>query len=189
MKRNLILASASLRRQELLQLCHVPFTIEVSQIQEVIDPTLPLEQAIEQVAYQKAADVFQRNPEALVLGSDTIVVIDDQILGKPKDKEDARRMMNLLSGRTHQVITGVCLLSQEERRLFHQVAEVTFVKMSQEEIEHYISLDEPYDKAGGYALQGEAAIYISSIKGDYYSIVGLPVQLVYQHLKEINENE
>ena len=185
MKRNLILASASPRRQELLKLCKVPFTVEVSKANEVIDRTLPLEEAIALVAKQKAEEVYQRNEECLILGSDTIVAIGNEILGKPKDKEDARRMMQLLSGKTHQVITGVCLMCKEETRVFASVADVTFSEMTTEEIEDYISKDEPYDKAGAYALQGEAAIYISGIQGDYYTIVGLPVHLVYKHLQEM----
>ena len=94
-------------------------------------------------------------------------------------------MMQLLSGKTHQVITGVCLMCKEETRMFASVADVTFSEMTAEEIEDYISKDEPYDKAGAYALQGEAAIYISCIQGDYYTIVGLPVHLVYKHLQEM----
>ncbi|MBQ9841181.1 MAG: septum formation protein Maf [Erysipelotrichaceae bacterium] len=185
MKRNLILASASPRRQELLKLCKVPFTVEVSKANEVIDRSLPLTEAIALVAKQKAEEVFSRNLESLVLGSDTIVAIGNEILGKPKDKEDARRMMHLLSGKTHQVITGVCLMCKEETRMFASVADVTFSEMSEAEIEDYISKEEPYDKAGAYALQGEAAIYISGITGDYYTIVGLPVHLVYKHLQEL----
>ena len=185
MKRNLILASASPRRQELLKLCKVPFTVEVSKADEVIPQDVPLTEAIAEVAKQKASEVFSRHEESLVLGSDTIVAIGNEILGKPKDKEDARRMMHLLSGKTHQVITGVCLMCKEETRMFSSVADVTFAKMSEEEIEDYISKEEPYDKAGAYALQGEAAIYISGIQGDYYTIVGLPVHLVYQHLQDM----
>ena len=185
MKRKLILASASLRRQELLRLCNIPFEIKVSNSQEIIDTTLPLGMAIEDVAAQKAKDVFSNNPEALVLGADTIVTVDNEILGKPKDIEDARRMISLLSAKTHKVITGVCFMSKEETRVFHTSTEVTFKEMSTKEIERYVATDEPYDKAGAYALQGQASLYITGIKGDYYTVIGLPVNRVYEYLLEL----
>ena len=185
MKRKLILASASLRRQELLLLCNIPFEIQVSNTNEVIDTSLPLGIAIEDVATQKGRDIFSRNPEALVLGADTIVTVDNEILGKPKDADDARRMIKLLSGKTHKVITGVCFMSKEETRVFHTSTEVTFKEMSSKEIEQYIATDEPYDKAGAYALQGRASLYITGIKGDYYTVIGLPVNRVYEYLLEL----
>jgi len=185
MKRKLILASASLRRQELLRLCNIPFEIEVSNSQEIIDTSLPLGIAIEDVATQKAKDVFSSNPEALVLGADTIVTVDNEILGKPKDIDDARRMISLLSAKTHKVITGVCFMSKEETRVFHTSTEVTFKEMSAKEIERYVATDEPYDKAGAYALQGQASLYITGIKGDYYTVIGLPVNRVYEYLLEL----
>ena len=182
MKRKLILASASPRRKELLKLCNIPFDVKVADIEEVLDQTLPLGMAIEEIASQKANAVFEYNKEALVLGADTIVAIDNEVLGKPKDKDDARRMIKLLSGKTHKVITGVCFKSLDEEHVFHTVSDVSFKEMNDKEIESYISTDEPYDKAGAYALQGVASIYINSIKGDYYTIVGLPINSVYEYL-------
>ena len=182
MKRRLILASASPRRQELLKLCNVPFDVKVAEIEEVLDDTLPLGMAIEEIASQKANAIFKHNKDALVLGADTIVAIGSEVLGKPKDKEDARRMIKLLSGKNHKVITGVCFKSLEEEYVFHTVADVSFKEISDKEIENYISTDEPYDKAGAYALQGLAALYINGIKGDYYTIVGLPINSVYEYL-------
>ena len=182
MKRKLILASASPRRKELLKLCNIPFDVKVADIEEVLDQTLPLGMAIEEIASQKANAVFEYNKEALVLGADTIVAIDNEVLGKPKDKDDARRMIKLLSEKTHKVITGVCFKSLDEEHVFHTVSDVSFKEMNDKEIESYISTDEPYDKAGAYALQGVASIYINSIKGDYYTIVGLPINSVYEYL-------
>jgi septum formation protein len=187
MKRNLILASASPRRQELLKLCKVPFTVEVSKANEVIDRSLPLTDAIALVAKQKAEEVFSRNAEALVLGSDTIVAIGNEILGKPKDKEDARRMMHLLSGKTHQVITGVSILTSTKEIRFSQTSDVLFYELSQEEIDDYILSNEWNGKAGGYAIQGYACRFIKEIKGDYSNIVGLPIAMVYQALKTLNK--
>ena len=181
--RSLVLASKSPRRKELLGLCNIPFTIDPSQSEEVLDTSLPLPEGIAKLAYEKANEVFVRHPESLVLGSDTIVTIDGKVLGKPKDKEDCRHMMQLLSGRTHQVITGVCFISKEEIYQYAEIADVTFETMTEEEIEEYVSSQEPYDKAGGYALQGQAAIYSKEIKCDPYTIIGLPVHSVYAFLK------
>lgn len=180
--RPLILASGSPRRQELLKLCGIPFVVEPSKAEEYLNRSVSLEEAIEQIARAKAEAVFALHPEALVLGADTIVTVDQEVLGKPKDREDAKRMLNLLQGRTHRVITGVCLRCEEETVCFHETAEVTFAAMSQFEVEQYVNSEEPYDKAGAYALQGQAAVFIRSINGDYYSIVGLPVHRVYEQL-------
>ena len=152
MEYQIILASGSPRRKELLELIGVEFKIITSNKEEIITSTNP-EEVVKELSIMKAEDVAAgvKGP-AVILGADTVVVHGGRILGKPKDKEDARRMMHLLSGKTHQVITGVCLMCKEETRMFASVADVTFSEMSEAEIEDYISKEEPYDKAGAYAL-------------------------------------
>ena len=150
-------------------------------------------QCVERLAREKALSVWTRRPHDIVLGADTIVVIDGSILNKPIDLEDAARMLSLLSGRTHQVITGVCLVSpvvcstQDENPQISVASETTLVTMtalSDEEIGEYISTGEPMDKAGAYAIQGRASRWIPRIEGDYTNVVGLPVALVYRLLRK-----
>ena len=188
----LVLASASPRRRELLQNAGIPFIIQASKIAE-----LPLEgeapqACAERLAREKALDVFRQRPQDFVLGADTIVIVDGQILGKPRDAADAACMLRLLSGRTHQVTTGVCLIAPDRkgRSSFEETrSETTLVTMSElndDDIESYIATGEPLDKAGAYAIQGIASRWISRIEGDYFNVVGLPVSLVYQMLRENN---
>jgi len=190
----LVLASASPRRQELLRNTGIPFTVYPANI-----PELPLAEespraCAERLAREKARAVLRQQPGKLVLGADTIVVVDDEILGKPRDEADAMRMLRLLSGRTHQVITGVCLvgaLRTENQKLeagFEDTrSESTLVSMatlSAEDIHSYIASGEPMDKAGAYAIQGTASRWIPRIEGDYFNVVGLPVALVQRMLQE-----
>ncbi len=186
--RKLILASQSPRRKELLEKCGYPFEVIVADIDETIDANIPLKKAIQQLAYQKAKKVFDEHPDAIVIGSDTIVSIDQKILGKPKDEKEAYDTLKLLSNRTHQVITGLSILSKEKNYSHVSVNQVTFYDLSDEEINKYISTNEPMDKAGSYAIQGIASRYIKSIEGDYYAIVGLPVSVVYHILKELDKD-
>ena len=183
MLKPLILASSSPRRQELLEKTGIPFTIDPADIDETIDLSHPIEEEIQRLAFRKAEAVFARHPEAIILGSDTVVYCQGKVLGKPKDAEDARRMLGMLSGHRHEVITGLCLLSDRRRYNTVSTAYVTFDVMSEEEIENYIASGEPFGKAGSYAIQGKASCFITGIEGDYYSIVGLPVHLVYEELK------
>ncbi len=157
MKRELILASQSPRRRELLERCHVAFRVEVADIDEALNPDIPLEAAMEELAWRKAHTVFERHPEAVVIGADTIVVLERQILGKPKDVEEAKAMLSRLSGKTHQVMTGVCLLSADQRVCFSDVSDVEFYPLTAEEIDAYVATGEPLDKAGAYGIQGELA--------------------------------
>lgn len=184
MKR-LVLASGSPRRKELMSLLNTPFEIIVSAIEEVVDPTLPPETIVESLAKQKALAVFQNNPDAIVIGADTIVVCNQEILGKPKDAQDGKRMMEMLKNNTHQVMTGIAIVCQDQITCFHETAKVYFDEIPQNELGEYLQTNEPYDKAGGYAIQGWAAKYIRRIEGDYYSIVGLPVHTLYQYLKQM----
>jgi len=190
----LVLASASPRRQKLLRSAGIPFTVEPANIDET-----PLEGegarvCAERLAREKALAVWRTRPQDFVLGADTIVVVDEAILGKPVDPADAVRMLRLLSGRVHRVITGVCLVRSGDSRDLLNVAEfartasettlVTMNVLSEDEIREYVTSGEPEDKAGAYAIQGMASRWIPRIEGDYSNVVGLPVALVYRMLRE-----
>jgi septum formation protein len=182
----LILASASPRRQELLRNAAIPFAVQPANIDETPLPgELPRDYA-ERLAREKATTISRERPEDYVLGADTIVVIDETILGKPRDASDAARMLRLLSGRTHEVITGVCLAGPIDGDIEQASAttRVTMRKISDDEIRDYIATGEPMDKAGAYAIQGIASRWIPRIEGDYSNVVGLPVALVYGMLKK-----
>lgn len=184
--KQLILASQSPRRKELLEKCGIPFLVEAADIDETLNPELPLEDAIQELSYRKAAAVLAHHPDAVVLGSDTIVVVDRTVLGKPENRREAEWMLRKLSGNTHQVITGICLLSSRREYRNVSVSDVTFMPLSEEEIRFYLESGEADDKAGAYGIQGLAGNYITSIRGDYYAIMGLPVSMVYAELKNIN---
>jgi septum formation protein len=191
----LVLASASPRRQELLRNAGIPFVAQPTDIPEVpLAGEAPCTFA-ERMAREKALAVSRLRPGDFILGADTIVVVDAHILGKPRDRADAARMLHLLSGRTHQVITGVCLvtpqLRTENRKLTTALenirSETTLVTMdalSDDDIRSYILSGEPMDKAGAYAIQGMASRWVSRIAGDYFNVVGLPVSLVYRMMQE-----
>ena len=193
----LILASASPRRQELLRNARILFKAHPAEIPEVLqDGELPDEFA-RRLACEKAQAVFDAlHPAAgtFVLGADTIVVVDGEVLGKPAGENDASRMLRLLSGRRHEVTTGVCLIGVESeepdgtRKIFADVGSETtgvcFGQLAEEEILDYIATGEPMDKAGAYAVQGVASRWISRIEGDYFNVVGLPVALVCRMLRD-----
>jgi nucleoside triphosphate pyrophosphatase len=191
----LVLASASPRRQDLLRNAGIPFIVQAADIPEVPQEGEAPRAFAERLAREKALAVFRQRPDDFVLGADTIVIVEGEILGKPRDAADAARMLRLLSGRTHEVVTGVCLagprLRTENRELvtgFEDVrAETTRVTMealSDDDIRSYIATGEPKDKAGAYAIQGRASRWISRIEGDYFNVVGLPVALVWQMLRD-----
>lgn len=189
----LVLASASPRRQELLRNAGIPFTVYPTNI-----PELPLagekpRDCAERLAREKALAATRQQPGKPVLGADTIVVVEGEMLGKPRDEEDAMRMLRLLSGRTHQVTTGVCLaglrtgnqkLGTEFEDTRSETTQVSMSRLNDEDIHSYIATGEPMDKAGAYAIQGNASRWIPRIEGDYFNVVGLPVALVYSMLKE-----
>jgi septum formation protein len=181
----LILASASPRRQELLHSAGIPFTVQPADIDETpLSGEAPRDCA-ERLAREKALAVFRIRPQDCVLGADTIVVIDDMILGKPRDVGDAGRMLRMLSGRAHSVITGACVLSPvAPESTASETTLVTMCELSEDEISDYVATGEPMDKAGAYAIQGLASRWIPRIEGDYSNVVGLPVALVYRMLRE-----
>ena len=172
---DIVLASASPRRRELLKMITEDFIAVSTDADETLPEDITVKKAAEYLAEVKAACAAKDHPEALVIGCDTTVVFDDVILGKPKDKNQCRDFMDMLSGRTHSVITGCCLIHRDNTITFSVETEVTFRKLTASEIEEYISTDEPYDKAGGYGIQGKGALLIEKINGDYFNVVGLPV--------------
>ncbi len=203
----LVLASASPRRQELLRNTGISFTVQPADIEETPIVGEPPRQCAQRLAREKALAVWRIRPKDPVLGADTIVVVGETILGKPADADDAVRMLRLLSGRVHRVITGICLVQavaseavshaqslrtsyeilRTENRELRTASETTLVTMTQlsdDEIREYVATGEPMDKAGAYAIQGMASRWIPRIEGDYSNVVGLPVALVYRMLRE-----
>jgi len=189
MKYPIILASGSPRRKELLELIGAEFTIITSNKEEVITGTDPAE-VVKELSKMKAEDVAEGvKGQAVILGADTVVAYNGQILGKPKDKADAIRMITSFAGDDHYVYTGVCIIRKEadgsqKTISFAEGTRVTVYPMTAQEIEAYVNSGEPMDKAGAYAIQGLFAPYIKGIEGDYYNIVGFPIAGIYQRLKE-----
>jgi septum formation protein len=182
----LILASASPRRQELLRNAGIAFSVQAANINETPLAGESPRGCAERLAGEKALAVFQSRPQQWVLGADTIVVVGDAMLGKPRDADDAVRMLRMLSGRTHEVITGVCVVGPvaSKSNVASETTLVTMCEVSDEEIREYVATGEPMDKAGAYAIQGMASRWIPRIEGDYSNVVGLPVALVYAMLRE-----
>ncbi|MBO5165502.1 MAG: septum formation protein Maf [Lachnospiraceae bacterium] len=203
-----ILASASPRRKELLKQIGIEFEVCVSTCEEKITKTIPAEVVCE-LSAQKALDVWQKvkvdskvavsdatgqqnvadKQSPIVIGADTVVAYDGKILGKPADKEDAVRMLSMLSGNTHEVYTGVTFCyaesGTEKVHTFYERTAVTFYPMSWEEIVNYVASGDPMDKAGAYGIQGSFAAYVKGIEGDYNNVVGLPIGRLYQEIKEL----
>ncbi len=183
----LVLASKSPRRSEILKNAGIDFTVRVADADETIpDGTMP-QDAVVFLAARKALAV-DRTADEVVLGADTIVVLDGKILGKPKDRADAYNMIKGLSGRVHSVFTGVCAVGNGMSVSFAEETKVEFYPLSEEEINDYIDTDEPYDKAGAYGIQGIASKFIRGIEGDYFNVVGLPVSNVYKKIIKNQQN-
>lgn len=180
----LILASQSPRRKELLGLFHIPFTVRVADIDEAMDPSKPPFDEVARVSRLKALAVDAEKDD-VVIAADTIVVCDGKTLGKPRDEADAKRMLTLLSGRDHQVMTGVTVLYGGKEAVFTEVTDIHFRPLSQKEIEAYVATGEPMDKAGSYGIQGGAALFAEKMVGDYYNVMGLPVCRLWQALTEL----
>lgn len=180
----LILASNSPRRTEILRLAHIKHQVIPSTCLEIVPDGLSLFEVVENLSYQKASDVAKDYPNDVILGADTIVAIDGQILGKPHHEQEAIQMLQSLSGKTHQVVTGITIIYQGKVKTFHEVTKVAVIPLTMSQILDYIQKENVYDKAGSYAIQGSFCTYISKIEGDYYNVVGLPICRVYQELKE-----
>lgn len=189
----LVLASTSPRRQELLRAAGIPFVVDPPHIPEFRLDGEPSEDYARRLAAEKARNVFRRRSSDVVLGADTIVLVEHELLGKPREAQDAAYMLRLLSGRSHQVMTAVCLVGPgrehekfvtgwEDLRV--ETTQVTMTTISEDEIRDYVASGEPLDKAGAYAIQGRASRWVTRVEGCYFNVVGLPVPLVYRMLKE-----
>ena len=180
--KHIILASASPRRKEILELADLKFDVMPSDAQEITTKTAPNEVVME-LASIKAKDIYKKSEkQSMVLGADTVVAYQGQILGKPADEADAKRMLTMLSGQTHEVYTGVCVIEDRKTKTFYEETKVTFYEISDEQIDRYIKTGEPMDKAGSYGIQGKAAVFIKGIEGDYYNVVGFPIARFLQEI-------
>lgn len=185
---NIILASQSPRRRQLMELITPRFAVEVPQADESLEPGIHPAQGVQDLALRKARAVARLQPNGrdwCVIGSDTLVAVDRRILGKPRDNAQCREMLKGLSGRSHTVYTAVALVTPAEERVFGQQAQVEFFPLTPEEIAAYAATDEPYDKAGAYGIQGRGALLVRGIVGDYYTVMGLPVARLYRELCQL----
>ena len=184
-----VLASKSPRRKEILENLGMKFDIVVADADESCDISDPRERvsalaAVKGRAVKELIGARGESADTLIIACDTLVYAEGEFLGKPKDKDDARRMMGLLSGKAHSVVSGLYLSLGDKEFMGAEETKVIFDEMTEQEIESYISSDEPYDKAGGYAVQGLASLYVKGLEGDYFNVVGLPVNLLYNTLKK-----
>ncbi len=180
---SLILASSSPRRQELLQLLQIPFQSISANVNEDFPEQMKAPEVVKELASRKAAAVAKEHPDSWVIGSDTIVVLDGKILGKPLNRDDAKETLSQLSGQTHEVYTGVSIMYGRNHSVFLEKTNVTFWELSESEIERYLDTGEPFDKAGSYGIQGYGALFVKQMEGDYFSVVGLPVSRLARELK------
>lgn len=179
----IVLASASPRRSEILKNAGFDFTVRVSNADETLPEGISPENAVKLLAEIKASAV-ERNKGEIIIGADTVVCLDDKILGKPKNYDEAFEMLKSLSGRSHFVYTGVCGITDSDKICFAEKTEVTFSEMTDKEISGYIETGDCFDKAGGYGIQGYASRFITGIKGDYFNVVGLPIGRIYKKILE-----
>lgn len=184
-ERKLILASASPSRRMLLEQAGLDFEVVVSGVDETVPPDYTPAQTVEALARRKGEAVQALRPEAPIIAADSVVSIDGLILGKPKDDEAAKATLRRLSGRTHQLVTGVCLLAEGKRDVFHHVTQVTFYPLTEEEIAEYVALGESRGRAGAYGIEGIGVVLVQSIQGDYPNIVGLPVAETIRRLHKL----
>ena len=182
--KKIILASKSPRRKELLTLIGLEIEVDASETLETFREDLPINQAVELIAKEKAIEVASKHINDIIISADTVVILDQMILGKPKDKEDTIHMLGLLRGRIHQVLTSVCILADGKEELFSSITEVEMMDYSNAVIQAYVDTGEPLDKAGGYGIQGKGAILVKAIHGDYYTVMGLPLAEVFSRLEK-----
>ena len=182
----IILASSSPRRKELLEKHQIDFRIEYKEIEEILDQSLSLSKRLEKLAYQKAEPIAKKYPNDIVIGADTMVVLDDEMLGKPKDKDDAKRMLKNMSAKRQVVYSAVAIFEGEQVTTFCDQCGVIFKPLSEQEIEEYLLEDEWIGKAGGYAIQGIAGKFVDHIDGDIETVIGLPVRMIKEYLNTRN---
>ena len=182
--KKVILASASPRRKTLIKYLFNDYEVVPSSINEDNYKMLSPFEMPEFLASQKSRDIARAYPDAIVIGCDTSVVLGERILGKPKDELQAKNMLSLLSNKTHKVITGVCIICGDKSMSFSVSTDVTFYELDNEEIDEYVQSGEPYDKAGGYGIQGLGSVFVKEISGDFYNVVGLPVSRLYREMIE-----
>ncbi len=180
-----VLASQSPRRKELLAVIFKKFDVVPAKGEEIIDKNVSVYLVPQNLAYNKCREVSQIHSDSLVIGCDTAVIFDNEIMGKPKDKEDACRMLKLLSGNTHQVISGTAIYYKGQYYSFSCTTDVTFRKLSDGDIYDYIHTGEPFEKAGAYGIQGKGSLLVEKINGDYFNVVGLPVSELAKRIKDI----
>lgn len=181
----LILASKSPRRKELLSLITTDFEIIPAVGEENADPALSPDMFVQELARQKALEIAENHPDDIIIGSDTVVAINGEILGKPKDEKDAFRMLKMLSGTSHSVFTGVAVIKDGKTHSFTEETKVRFFPLDDYEIERYIATGEPFDKAGAYGIQDIGALLVEGIDGDYYNVMGLPVGRLFRLMGEL----
>ncbi|TCS96504.1 septum formation protein [Hazenella coriacea] len=189
-KLEIVLASGSPRRQEMLTQLGVPFRVQVSQVDENVEEELTPDLLVEQLANRKAVAVANQCENALVIGADTIVVLDGKVLGKPKDEQEAMDMLQQLQGKKHQVFTGISVIHINEgfmqnQQVAHRMTEVTMRPLSQDKIRRYVETGDPLDKAGAYGIQGKGAVLIEKISGCYFNVVGMSLSLLDEMLEQI----
>ncbi len=182
---HLVLASGSPRRKELLRNVKLSFNVSVSNIDETIDETLTPEEKVMAIALKKAKAIVNQFPDSYILAADTAVVFQNQFLGKPKSEQESIHVLKTLSNQTHEVVTGVAILFKDTQKLFFERTEVTFWDLTDEEIQAYVASGEPKDKAGSYGIQGLGSALVKHIKGDYFSVVGLPVSRTLRELRNL----
>ena len=185
--KRIILASKSPRRKELMGLLFPQFEVQASDVDETLPEGVSLGRAVELLALRKGQAVAGAEPDALVIAADTLVTLGSVVLGKPTGREDAARMLRLLSGRVHQVYTGVALLEGERTNRFHCVTDGEFSPLTEEEIRWYLSTGEPFDKAGAYGIQGYGARFIRGVREDFFNVMGLPVNELYRQIMQFTK--
>lgn len=180
----LILASKSPRRIDLLKMMGLSFSIQPCTDEERIDAAWGPDKVVEALATQKAQSIYSKNPNCCVIGADTIVWYNGEVIGKPHSKEDAHAILKKLQGNTHQVYTGIAVITPNGMDVRHAITSVTFAPMSEQEINGYISTGEPMDKAGAYGMQGIGGVFVESVCGSSFNVIGMPIQVLYQMLKK-----
>ena len=187
--KNIILASKSPRRKDLLKMAGIRFTVETCNVPEMVPDSVPLEKRAQFLAEMKSSAMSVYHPKDIIIGADTTVLCEGRLLGKPKSREEAREMLHFLSGKVHSVLTGVSLIYSdfEDAESFTSETKVEFYPLSDKQIEDYIATGEPMDKAGAYGIQGRGCTLVKRIEGDYFTVVGLPVAEVVRRLKAHKE--